>query len=67
MNGLEAILAAAAGGILPALAWLWFWRREDSKNPEPRRLIALAFLVGMLTVALVIPVEKFVAPYLASR
>lgn len=66
MTELEAILAAALGGILPALAWLWFWRREDSKNPEPRKLIALAFFAGMVTVAVVIPVEKFVAPYLAS-
>ncbi|MBV9159466.1 MAG: PrsW family intramembrane metalloprotease, partial [Candidatus Kaiserbacteria bacterium] len=65
MEGLESILAAAAGGILPALAWLWFWRREDSKNPEPRRLIALAFLAGMVTVAIVIPVEKFVASYIS--
>ena len=66
MQEVYGIVAAAAGGILPALAWLWFWRREDSKHPEPRKLIALAFLAGMVTVALVIPVEKFVAPYLAT-
>jgi len=66
MNEAMTIFAAAAGGILPALAWLWFWRREDSKHPEPRKLIALAFLAGMITVAVVIPVEKAVAPYLAS-
>lgn len=51
---------------MPALAWLWFWLREDTKNPEPRRLIALAFLGGMLTVAIVIPMEKFVAGYLVG-
>ena len=49
------------GGILPALAWLWFWLREDSKHPEPRRLIALAFLAGMVAVGIVIPIEQFVA------
>jgi RsiW-degrading membrane proteinase PrsW (M82 family) len=54
------------GGILPALAWLWFWLREDSKNPEPRMLIALAFFAGMLAVAVVIPIEKAVQPYIAS-
>ncbi len=59
--------AAAAGGLLPALAWLWFWRREDSKHPEPRRLIALAFLGGVVAVAIVIPLEKFVASYLLSQ
>ncbi|MBP9757232.1 MAG: PrsW family intramembrane metalloprotease [Candidatus Pacebacteria bacterium] len=62
MNGFEVILAAAAGGVLPALAWLWFWRREDAAHPEPRRLIALAFFAGMVTVAIVIPMERFVEP-----
>ncbi len=64
MNGLQVVLAAAAGGILPALAWLWFWRREDAAHPEPRKLIALAFFAGMVTVAVVIPMERFVQPYL---
>lgn len=56
---------ALAGGLLPALAWLWFWLREDNKHPEPRHLIALAFLAGMLTVAAVIPIQKFTAEYFA--
>lgn len=67
MPDLTTIIAAAAGGILPALAWLWFWLREDSKNPEPRRLIALAFLAGMVAVGIAIPIEKSVQPYLASQ
>jgi RsiW-degrading membrane proteinase PrsW (M82 family) len=46
---------------------LWFWRREDSAHPEPRRLIALAFLGGMVAVAVVIPLEKLVQPYLATQ
>ena len=46
MSELTPILAAMAGGFLPALAWLWFWRREDAPHPEPRKLIALAFLAG---------------------
>jgi RsiW-degrading membrane proteinase PrsW (M82 family) len=61
------ILAAAAGGILPALAWLWFWLREDSAHPEPRRLIALAFLAGMCTVAVAIPLEQYVAAFIPSQ
>ena len=52
------IIAAFAGGVLPALAWLWFWLREDSAHPEPRQLIALAFLAGMVAVAVAIPLEK---------
>ena len=61
------ILAALAGGLFPALAWLWFWRREDSKHPEPRRLIALAFFAGMVTVAIVIPIQKFAAIYIGTQ
>jgi len=67
MSELTPILGALAGGIFPALAWLWFWRREDAPHPEPRRLIALAFAAGMVTVALVIPMQKFIAPFLATQ
>ena len=67
MNGFEPVIAAFAGGVLPALAWLWFWRREDSAHPEPRRLIALAFLAGMVAVAVVIPIEKFASSFLSSQ
>src|SRR3989344_8189370 len=67
MSELEPIIAAFAGGVLPALAWLWFWRREDSVHPEPRRLIALAFLAGMVAVAVVIPLEKFAAAFINNH
>jgi len=67
MQDLYPILAATAGGILPALAWLWFWRREDAPHPEPRKLIALAFLAGMVTVPVAVYFEKLVIPYLAGQ
>src|SRR3989338_9534546 len=54
------ILYAILGGLLPALLWLWFWRHEDGRHPEPRRLIAIAFLAGVLAVPFAIPLEKFV-------
>ncbi len=60
-------MIAILGGIFPALAWLWFWLREDATHPEPRRLIALAFFAGMVTVAIVIPIQKFVAPFIATQ
>ena len=66
MSEITPAIVALAGGIFPALAWLWFWLREDSVHPEPRRLIALAFLAGMVTVVIVIPIQKFVAPFLVS-
>ncbi len=49
---------ALLGGILPALLWLLFWLREDKKNPEPNKLIMRTFLLGMLSVAIVIPMQK---------
>lgn len=60
------IAAAFVGGILPALAWLWFWLREDDAHPEPRRLIALAFLTGMVAVAVAVPLEKVVEAMLKN-
>ncbi len=51
-------LYAILGGILPALLWVWFWNKEDARRPEPLRLLALAFIAGMVTVAVVIPLER---------
>jgi len=61
MSDGQTIFVAFAGGILPAVLWLWFWRREDRRRPEPRGLIALTFLAGMMAVPLVIPFQKIVA------
>lgn len=61
------ILGAVLGGVGPALLWLWFWLREDSKHPEPRRIIALAFLTGMAAVAVVIPIEQWAAAVIAQN
>jgi len=47
---MTSFLWAFLGGILPALLWLWFWLREDAKNPEPRKLLIAAFIGGMLAV-----------------
>ena len=53
------IILALLGGILPALLWLWFWLKEDKKAPEPRRLIFLAFFIGMLSIPFVIVFQKY--------
>lgn len=53
------LLISLLGGILPALVWLLFWLREDNKKPEPRGLIILAFVCGMIAVPLVIPFQKW--------
>jgi len=57
---------AALGGIVPALFWLWFWLKEDNQKPEPKGLIASIFIVGMISVAIVIPIQKFVQTYVSS-
>ncbi len=60
MTTSNAILTALAFGILPAILWLLFWLKEDSKHPESPFLISKAFLCGMLVVVLVIPFQKVV-------
>lgn len=67
MSDISTFAIAIAGGIFPALAWLWFWLKEDSRHPEPRRLIALAFIAGMLTVIIVIPIQKLIAGLFATQ
>src|SRR5258708_4457151 len=56
-NGLT-LFYALIGGFLPALFWLWFWLREDKLHPEPRGRILLAFVAGMVAVAIVYPLEE---------
>lgn len=58
------ILTALAYGLLPALAWLVFWLTADRANPEPKRLIAAAFLAGMLAVPVSIVIEIFFEEFL---
>jgi len=50
---------AFLSGIIPALFWLWFWLREDKARPEPKSLIASAFIAGMMIVAVVLPLQQF--------
>ncbi len=47
-------------GIIPSLFWLWFWLKEDDKNSEPKSLLTAIFVVGMMSVVFVVPIEKFI-------
>lgn len=58
MSFLPTTLIAFLGGLVPALVWLWFWLKEDKKNPEPRILITIAFIAGAVCVPLAIFLEK---------
>ncbi|OHA15215.1 MAG: hypothetical protein A3G52_01250 [Candidatus Taylorbacteria bacterium RIFCSPLOWO2_12_FULL_43_20] len=57
MVNASTVVFGIIGGVIPALIWLWFWLKEDP-HPEPRRLLVLSFLAGMLAVAFVIPFQK---------
>jgi len=58
---------AFLGGIIPAFLWFWFWLKEDKMNPEPRSLLAIIFILGMLSVFLVIPIQKFIQANLSPN
>jgi RsiW-degrading membrane proteinase PrsW (M82 family) len=51
---------AFLGGLLPSLIWLYFILREDKSHPEPRSLLALTFIAGMLAVPIALPLEEYV-------
>ena len=53
------VLIALIGGLIPALFWLWFWLREDSAHPEPKRLIVLSFVAGMIVVPITLVLQQF--------
>ena len=43
--------------ILPVVFWLWFFLRQDRAEPEPRRLLIKALLLGIGVAILAIAVE----------
>jgi RsiW-degrading membrane proteinase PrsW (M82 family) len=58
MLDVNTIILAFMSGLIPAIFWLWFWVREDNRSPEPRRLLILTFVCGMIAVPLVVPIQK---------
>jgi RsiW-degrading membrane proteinase PrsW (M82 family) len=60
MFSINTIFISAASGVLPAVFWLWFWLKEDRLHPEPKRRIIAVFLAGMISVLLVLPLERFI-------
>jgi protease PrsW len=54
-------------GIIPSLLWLWFWLKEDKKNPEPKELLAMTFIMGMVAVIVVLPIQKLIRTYINSN
>lgn len=54
------IIFAIIIGFIPALVWLWFWLKEDSEHPEPKRIIAYTFFAGMMATVLALAGEQLV-------
>jgi RsiW-degrading membrane proteinase PrsW (M82 family) len=52
---------AFLGGTIPAVLWLLFWMREDKGNKENLLLVTVTFIAGMLSVIIVLPLEKYIA------
>ncbi len=44
--GLQALILASFS---PGIFWLWFYLRQDRYRPEPKRLIALTFMLGCVS------------------
>lgn len=63
---LQVFFFAFFGGLLPASLWLWFWLQEDSVHPEPRGLIVVTFIAGIIAVILVLPVQSVVYSFFAN-
>lgn len=56
---LSTIIFAFVSGVIPALIWLFFWSYEDRENPEPKSMLALAFVGGMIAVFISLFLEKY--------
>jgi protease PrsW len=50
---------AFLGGLLPSLIWLYFLLKEDACHPEPKKMITLAFIAGMIAVPLALFPEQY--------
>jgi len=60
MHDPKTLLFAFLGGIVPSLLWLWFWLKEERSEKEPKKIITAVFILGMISVIFVIPLQKFI-------
>lgn len=56
----QIFIFAFIGGLLPALIWLWFWMHESHDHNEPKTILWLTFVVGMVGVFFVFPLQALV-------
>ncbi len=65
-NDPKILALAFIGGIIPSLLWLWFWIKEEENDPEPKGVITAVFILGMIGVACVLPIQKFIQAHTNS-
>jgi RsiW-degrading membrane proteinase PrsW (M82 family) len=62
-------LAALIVPILPGVVWLWLIYRTDRYEPEPKRLVAITFALGVVSILPALFLERMadlVHPYLGA-
>ncbi len=62
----KTLAIAFVGGILPSLLWLWFWIKEEENKPEPAGVLAVVFMMGMIAVMCVLPLQKLIQIYVQN-
>src|SRR3989338_5339219 len=58
---------AFLGGIVPSLLWLWFWVKRESNKPEPKSVLLMIFIMGMIAIVCVLPIQKFIQAHIDSH
>ena len=61
------LILSLVGGFIPAMLWLMFWLREDKERPEPKGLIFLTLLAGMIAVIPVLPLQRLASQYITDQ
>jgi len=65
-SDLKILVLALLGGIIPSLLWLWFWLKEEKKKPEPKKILTVVFIMGMLAVICVLPIQEFIKDHISG-
>lgn len=54
-------------GTIPALAWLAFYLKEDSRHPEPKKLIIYTFIAGALVTVFVLQFQIIINDWVTGK